>query len=98
MVATEAEYHKKCLSSVYNKYGSKKRAEVPEAEKLRNIERRALKDVVNYIKDQIDTCIEVDSTPVFTQKAMSDMYNKCLVHHGADEEFTKRTHCTHLRE
>ena len=26
------------------------------------------------------------------------MYNKCLLHHGADEEFTKRTHCTHLRE
>ena len=57
-----------------------------------------MKDVVNYIKDQIDTCIEVDSTPVFTQKATSDMYNKCLVRHSADEEFTKRTHCTHLWE
>ena len=98
IVATEAQYHKKCLTGVFNQYRSKKREEVPETELLRDIEQKALGDVVEYIKDQITVCIELESTPVFTQKSLSDMYNSRLVHHGADEEFTKRTHCTHLRE
>ena len=93
MVAIEAQYHKKCLTKFFNSYKSKKRAEIPVAELLREIERKALKDVVNYVKDQVTLCFETNSTPVFTQKSISDLYNARLIHFGADETFTKRTHC-----
>ena len=97
MVVIEAQYHKKCLTMFFNSYKSKKRAEIPVAELLREIERKALKDVVHYVKDQVTLCFEPNSTPVFTQKSISNLYNARLIHFGVDETFTKRTHCTHER-
>ena len=96
IVDTESLYHKECLTKLYNQFKSK--AEQPESEILRAIERKALSDVVNYVKDTIRTCHEINSTPVFTQTSLTDMYNEKLIFHGAAEEFTKKTHCTHLRE
>ena len=98
MVATEAQYHKKCLTTCYNTYKSRKRSVLPEADKLRNIENKALKDVVDYVKEKIVLCIECESTPVFTQKSLTDFYNARLICHGADKEFTRRSHRTRLRE
>ena len=89
MVAIEAQYHKKCLTMFFNSYKSKKRAEIPVAELLREIERKVLKDVVNYVKDQVTLCFETNSTPVFTQKSISDLYNACLIHFGEPIALTR---------
>ena len=35
----------------------------------------ALKDVVEYIKDAINSSYEDDSVPVFTRKSITGMYN-----------------------
>lgn len=59
---------------------------------------KALSDVVNHVKDTVRVCHEINSTPVFTQKSLTDIYNEKLILHGAGEEFTTKTHCTHLRE
>ena len=64
MIATEDLYHKKCLTKLYNQFKSKKKAGQPESEILRAIERKALSDVVNYVKDTVRTCHEINSTPV----------------------------------
>ena len=92
MIATAAQYHKRCLTSIFNLYRCKTRAGQSEAETLRTIERNASSDVVKYIKDQVMSCLEIDGTPIFTQKVLTNMYNVQLIHHGADEEFTKRTY------
>ena len=73
MVATEALYHKKCLTKLYNQFKSQKKAGQPESEILRAIERKAISDVVNYVKDTVRTCHEINSTPVFTQTLLTDM-------------------------
>ena len=59
---------------------------------------KALNDVIDCIKDKVTFCIESDSTPVFSQKLLTDLYKARLTCHGADQEFTKRSHCTRLRE
>ena len=43
----------------------------------------ALKDVVEYIRDAIAITYEDNSTPVFTQKSITDIYNDRLIHHGS---------------
>ena len=98
MVATEAQYHKKCLTNCYNTYKSNQRSALPEAELLRDVERKALKDVVDYIKEKVIICIESECTPVFTQKSLSDLYKQRLICHGAGEDFAKKSHATRLRE
>ena len=50
------------------------------------------------MKETVRTCHESNSAPIFTQKSLTDIYNEKQVHHGASKEFTKKTHCTHLRE
>ena len=50
------------------------------------------------MKETVPICHESNSAPIFTQKSLTDIYNEKQVHHGASKEFTKKTHCTHLRE
>ena len=85
MVATEAMYYKKCLMKLYNQFKSKKKEEQPEPEILKTIERKALSDVVIYVKETVRTCHESNSAPIFTQKSLTDIYNKKQVHHGASK-------------
>ena len=98
MIATEAMSHKKCLTKLYNQFKSKKREEQSEPEILKTIERKAHSDIVNYEKETMRSCHESNSAPIFTQKSLADIYSAKLVYHGASKEFTKKTHCTHLRK
>ena len=89
MIATEAMYHKKCLIKLYNQFKAEKREEVSESEILKVIESKELSDVVDFVKGTVWNCHETNSTLIFTQKSLTDLYNKKLIYHGADEEFTK---------
>ena len=73
MFATEALYHKSCLTDIYNKFKSSKRNESSESDILRKIEESALTDVVCYIKNTISVCYESELTPVFTQQSLTSL-------------------------
>ena len=101
--AVETKYHKKCLTGLYNKFKSKKKSEKSETALLREIEGKALKDVVDYVKDTITACHEGNGTPVLTQKSLTDLYKERIIYHGMSVEsvdalaFSEVAHCTHLR-
>ena len=104
MMATEAKYHKKCLTNLYNHFKSKKNSVKGEKGQIHEIESKALEDVVKYVKDTIKNSQLDGSTPVFQQKVLADLYKDRIVCYGRlidsfDEEgFAKTVHSTHLRE
>ena len=105
MPATEAKYHKKCLTDTFNKVKVEKRKnQCKERELLTYIEKLAMQDVIQYIKDTIANDQENDTVPVFTQKSLSDFYKKQIIHHGSKydnidaESFANNTHATRMRE
>ena len=104
MMATEAKYHKKCLTNLYNNLKLKRNSAKGAKEQLREIEIKALEDVVKYVKDTIKASQLDGSTPVFQQKSLADLYKDRIVCHGKlidsidAEGFAKTVHSTHLRE
>ena len=96
MCATEAMYHKKCLTLLFNRYRREKKSS--EDFNLSTIEGVALSEVVEWIKDNITSSYENSIVPVFQQKDIVEMYNNQLIIHGAPPELTKNTHCTRLKE
>ena len=97
MCATEAMYHKKCLTLICNRYRREK-TRSSENFNLSTIEGVTLSEVVEWIKDNITSSYENSIVPVFQQKDIVEMYNNQLIMNGAPPELTKNTHCTRLKE
>ena len=105
MPATEAKYHKKCLTDTFNKFKIEERKnQFKERELLTFIEELAMRDVIQYIKDTIAKDQENDTVPVFTQKMLTDFFKKQIIRHGSEydnidaESFANNSHATRMRE
>ena len=65
---------------------------------------KALKDVINYVKDTISLSYEIGTVPVFTQTSLMYMYRERIIHHGHayesfnSQSFAESAHATRLRE
>lgn len=64
---------------------------------------KALKDVMNYVKDKTLLCYEENETSVSTQKSLTHFYKDRIIHYGRTHEtiyakgFAKSVHCTRFR-
>ena len=93
MCATEAMYHKECLTSIYNKYRDKVTSDKDSIDLFRDIETKALDNVVEFVKNTIISCSEIKSTPVFPQKLLTEMYKEKIIHHGKLYDSIDATGC-----
>ena len=65
---------------------------------------KALKDVIDYVKDTISLSYVIGTVPVFTQMSLTYMYRERIVHHGHayksidSQSFAEAAHDTRLRE
>ena len=96
MVATEAKYHKNCLSKFYNQYrdyNNKKTAETRRIEQIKGI---AFAEVVNFIEDTIEISSD-EEVPVFKLTDLEDMYSKKMLYHGATADEADYVHVTRFK-
>ena len=89
MCATEAKYHKRCLTSFYNKFRNFKKSKIEPSE-IHIIEGIALAGVIKWVKDAIEESFRNDVTPVFEQKELVKLYNKLLILNGAPSDHVKK--------
>ena len=65
---------------------------------------KALKDVIDYVKDTISLSYEIGTVPVFTQTSLAYIYRELIVHHRHAYEsidaqsFAEAAHATRLRK
>lgn len=64
---------------------------------------KALKDVMNYVRDKTLLCYEENETSAFTQKSLKHFYKDRIIHYGPTHEtiyakgFAKSVHSTRFR-
>ena len=84
MVATEAQYHLKCLIDLYNRYrdiNSAKTSATQERERVIGI---ALSEAVHFIEETIAVSKEGD-VPVFRLQELVQMYKEELISYGLND-------------
>ena len=83
MIATEAKYHLKCLTNLYNTYRNHVSSKPPHCSDKERYKGIAFSEVINFVEDSLDH-IE-GGVPVFKLCELVNMYRKELERYNVSE-------------